>query len=103
MSVEQATQTVDNIVSSLFIFAYNFVSIKLMIWIPKQKVGLSMKLICILCDQSYQLSPQQVKKVKKFPQLIQICPECSSRITKKVLNRMKQTKEKKKSFYPSKD
>lgn len=46
-----------------------------------------MKHICILCDRSYQPNKQQQKKLTKFPQLIQICADCSTRITNKVLAR----------------
>ncbi|SFJ05496.1 DUF2197 domain-containing protein [Thermoflavimicrobium dichotomicum] len=46
-----------------------------------------MKMICILCDQSFSLSKMQEKKVKKHPHKIQICPTCYERITKQVVER----------------
>ncbi|RAL25985.1 DUF2197 domain-containing protein [Thermoflavimicrobium daqui] len=46
-----------------------------------------MKLICILCDQSFELNKIQEKKVKKHPHKIQICPTCYLRISKQVEKR----------------
>ncbi len=51
-----------------------------------------MKHVCILCDHAYEPNRQQQKKLMKFPQLIQICPRCSTRITKKVMARAEQAK-----------
>ncbi|WP_131924049.1 DUF2197 domain-containing protein [Hazenella coriacea] len=49
-----------------------------------------MRVVCILCDQSFVPDKLTQKKLIKHPHRIQICPNCYERITKQVLERKKQ-------------
>lgn len=49
-----------------------------------QERRLSMRIICILCDQEFQPDKLQVKKLYKHPHKIQICPACKDKINKKL-------------------
>ncbi len=49
-----------------------------------------MKMLCILCDQTFILTKRQEKKQKKHPHKIQLCPDCYERITQKVESRRQQ-------------
>lgn len=46
------------------------------------KEGFFVRVICILCDQAYEPNKKQLKKLTKYPHLIQICQDCAERITK---------------------
>ncbi|MBH8607134.1 DUF2197 domain-containing protein [Thermoactinomyces sp. CICC 10521] len=48
-----------------------------------------MRVICILCEQSFKPDKWTEKKIKKHPHLIQICPDCHERIKQKTLERQK--------------
>jgi uncharacterized protein YlaI len=46
-----------------------------------------MKVICILCSQSFQPDKQTERKILKHPHKIQLCTDCYIRIKKKSLER----------------
>jgi uncharacterized protein YlaI len=46
-----------------------------------------MKVICILCDQTFTPTKFQARKVIKHPHKIQICETCHQRISAQVMER----------------
>ncbi|WP_124727737.1 DUF2197 domain-containing protein [Staphylospora marina] len=48
-----------------------------------------MKVICILCDKPFQPDKLTMKKIKKYPHIIQICKDCHDRVKERTLQRMK--------------
>lgn len=48
-----------------------------------------MKIICILCEQSFEPDRRQKHKLRKHPHMIQICPTCHNRISEQVEEREK--------------
>ncbi len=46
-----------------------------------------MKVVCILCDQSFTPTRIQTRKIMKHPHKIQICEACQQRITEQVAKR----------------
>lgn len=46
-----------------------------------------MNIVCILCDQPFEPTETQKKKLIKHPHKIQICPDCKERITQQTKER----------------
>jgi uncharacterized protein YlaI len=51
-----------------------------------------MKVICILCEQPFIPNKMQVKKIRKHPHKIIICPECYERVGQKASERRAKSK-----------